>query len=68
MKLFIAGMFNSIQPTYDFVVAENKEEAIKKIGEKLNLPYLPHEAKEIKVDGFDIVLEPKAKAKTKKDT
>ena len=42
----------------DFTAAENEEEAVKNIAEKLSIQMLPVEAKEIKLEGFEITVKP----------
>ena len=51
LKLYYGGFGNY----YEYVVAENEEQAILKIGIKINAPFLPITATEItEVDGYTI--------------
>jgi len=52
MNLYYGGCGNY----QEFVVAENLEDAKKKIGAKLNAPYLPIEAKVLdSIDGYTVL-------------
>ena len=51
MKLYYGGFGNYME----FVVADSEEQAILKIGIKINAPFLPITANEIgNIDGYDI--------------
>ena len=64
MKLYYGG-FGDYKT---FAVAENEQEAIERIGKKINAPFLPVAAEEIsEVDGFAIVPGGAARPETTAD-